>query len=281
MIISKKYVFVKSINDFFIILSKYCIKRNNKAKILLSKQNYKAERNSIMFDKENFKENLKANRAVYITAISILLAMILIVAAVVATNRNQHGTPSVTEKPGTTSTTPSTNKPSTNDPTQDVIGKLPTFSLPVAGKLSAVHDSELQVFSPTMNDYRVHLGVDILANEGDPVLAVADGTVMQIWEDVRMGQCIAVKHNGDAVSIYKNVSAELPAGIIEGATVKAGQQIASVGSTAMVEIAEEPHLHFEMTVGGLSVDPLEYFANGDVETLRKDTAYEQNAETDK
>jgi hypothetical protein len=36
-----------------------------------------------------------------------------------------------------------------------------------------------------------------------------------------------------------------------------------------------------MTVGGLSVDPLEYFANGDVETLRKDTAYEQNAETDK
>ena len=85
-----------------------------------------------------------------------------------------------------------------------------------------------------------------------------------------MGQCIAIKHNGDAVSIYKNVSAELPKGIIEGAKVKAGQQIATVGSTAMVEIADEPHLHFEMTVGGLAVDPLEYFSSNDVETLQKE-----------
>jgi murein DD-endopeptidase MepM/ murein hydrolase activator NlpD len=128
-----------------------------------------------------------------------------------------------------------------------------------------------------MNDYRVHLGIDVITTDGAPVYSVADGTVMQIWEDVRMGQCIAVKHNGDAVSIYKNVSTELPKGIIEGAKVKAGQQIATVGTTAMVEIADEPHLHFEMTVGGLSVDPLEYFSTKDVETLSKDTSYEQTA----
>lgn len=233
-----------------------------------------------MFDKEKFMENLKENKAVYITAISILLAMIVIVAAVVATNRNKQTTPDVTT-PNPTTTTTTTKKPTLpDDPTSDVGSKLPTFSLPVSGKLLNVHDSELQVFSPTMNDYRVHLGVDIITTDGAPVYAAADGTVMQIWEDVRMGQCIAVKHNGDAVSIYKNVSAELPKGIIEGAKVKAGQQIATVGSTAMVEIADEPHLHFEMTVGGLSVDPLEYFSSKDVETLQKDTAYEQTA-TDK
>ena len=233
-----------------------------------------------MFDKEKFMLNLKENKAVYITAISILLAMIMIVAAVVATNRNKQTTPSVTTPKATTTTT-TTKKPAlTDDPTSDVGSKLPSFSLPVSGKLSNVHDSELQVFSPTMNDYRVHLGIDILTAEETPVYAVADGTVMQIWEDVRMGQCIAVKHNGDAISIYKNVSAEFPNGIIEGATVRAGQQIATVGSTAMVEIADEPHLHFEMTVGGLSVDPLEYFSNGDVETLSKDTAFEQTL-TDK
>lgn len=226
-----------------------------------------------MFDKEKFIKNLKENKAVYITAISILLAMIVIVASVVATNRNKKVEPNVvtTKKTTTTTTVPSIN----DDPTSDVGSKLPTFSLPVSGKLSNVHDSELQVFSPTMNDYRVHLGIDVLTTDGAPVYAVADGTVMQIWEDVRMGQCIAVKHNGDAVSIYKNVSAELPKGIIEGAKVKAGQQIASVGATAMVEIADEPHLHFEMTVGGLAVDPLEYFSSNDVETLSKDTAYEQ------
>ncbi len=230
-----------------------------------------------MFDKEKIVQNLKENRAIYITAISILLAMIIIVAAVVATNRNKQ---SVTTTPTPSTTTTTTTSTLLDGPTSDVGTKLPSFSLPVSGKLSAVHDSELQVFSPTMNDYRVHLGIDILTNEADPVYAVADGTVMQIWEDVRMGQCIAVKHTGDAVSIYKNLAAELPTGIIEGATVKAGQQIASIGSTAMVEIAEEPHLHFEMTVGGLAVDPLEYFSSKDVETLQKDTAYEQSA-TDK
>ena len=229
-----------------------------------------------MFDKEKFMQNLKENKAVYITAISILLAMIVIVASVVATNRNKQTTPNVTTQRPTTTTTVKVTLPD-DDPTSNVGSKLPTFSLPVSGKLLNVHDSELQVFSPTMNDYRVHLGVDILANDGTPVCAVADGTVIQIWEDVRMGQCIAVKHNGDAVSIYKNVSAELPQGIVEGAKVRAGQQIATVGATAMVEIADEPHLHFEMTVGGLSVDPLEYFSSNDVATLSKDTAYEQTA----
>lgn len=232
-----------------------------------------------MFDKEKFMQNLKENRALYVAAISILLSMIVIVSAVAVTNRSKQTTPNVTTPKQTTTTTtkqPVSTLPNDN-PSSDVGSKLPTFSLPVSGKLSGVHDSELQVFSPTMNDYRVHLGIDILANEGAPVYAVADGTVIQIWEDVRMGQCVAVKHNGDAVSIYKNVSSELPKGIIEGATVRVGQQIATVGSTAMVEIADEPHLHFEMTVGGLSVDPLEYFSSADVSNLQKDTAYEQTA----
>ena len=231
-----------------------------------------------MFDKENIVKNFKANRAIYIAAITILLSMILIIAAVSATNRNKQTTPEVTTPKATTNKLPII---TTENPSSNVGSKLPDFSLPVSSKLSAVHDSELQVFSQTMNDYRVHLGIDILAEESAPVYAVADGTVMQIWEDVRMGQCIAVKHTGDAVSIYKNVSTEFPTGIIEGATVRAGQQIASVGSTAMVEVAEEPHLHFEMTVGGLAVDPLEYFASNDVATLQKDTVYEKSAETDK
>ena len=228
-----------------------------------------------MFDKEKLIKNFKENKAVYITAISILLCMIIIIAAVGASNRDKQTQPNTT-KPIQTTPTPTV----PNNPSSDVGSKLPTFYLPVTGKLSAVHDSELQVFSPTMNDYRVHLGVDILAEDASPVYAVADGTVTQIWEDVRMGQCIAIKHNGDAVSIYKNLSTELPTGIIEGAKVKAGQQIATVGSSAMVEIAEEPHLHFEMTVGGLEVDPLEYFSSKDVATLQKDTAYEQSTETD-
>jgi hypothetical protein len=42
----------------------------------------------------------------------------------------------------------------------------------------------------------------------------------------------------------------------------------------MLEIAEEPHLHMEMTVKGLQVDPLEYFSEAVLSTLTEDSIYE-------
>ena len=64
----------------------------------------------------------------------------------------------------------------------------------------------------------------------------------------------------------------------EGVTVKAGQTIGYVGESAMVEIAEEPHLHFEMTVNGIAVDPLAYFEEEAVATLAKDESFESSTE---
>ena len=42
-----------------------------------------------------------------------------------------------------------------------------------------------------------------------------------------------------------------------------------------MSIAEEPHLHFEMTVGGLAVDPLEYYDEKALEALSIDASYEE------
>ena len=42
----------------------------------------------------------------------------------------------------------------------------------------------------------------------------------------------------------------------------------------MVEVADEPHLHFEITVGDLAVDPLEYFDDNALESIKKDTSVE-------
>jgi murein DD-endopeptidase MepM/ murein hydrolase activator NlpD len=42
----------------------------------------------------------------------------------------------------------------------------------------------------------------------------------------------------------------------------------------MVEIADEPHLHFELSVEGEYVDPTEYFDSASVAVLDQDTAYE-------
>ena len=93
-----------------------------------------------------------------------------------------------------------------------------------------------------------------------------------------MGYCVAVIHGGDACTVYKNLAETLPEGIEEGVSVKAGQTIGYVGESAMVEIAEEPHLHFEMTVNGIAVDPLAYFEEEAVATLAKDESFEASTE---
>ncbi|MBO5305372.1 MAG: M23 family metallopeptidase [Clostridia bacterium] len=224
------------------------------------------------FRNSKFAQNFRENRAVWVTAITLLVALAVIAAVATVANRSKQIDDTTTPPTdSTTATPPETNPP--EPPISDVSGVLPTFAMPVSGTLTKPHDAEKQVFSNTMNDYRVHLGVDIETAASAPVYAAADGTVAEVWEDPLMGQCIAVSHGGDAVSIYKNLATEVAEGIEAGSEVKCGQLLAYVGETAMTELADEPHLHFELTVAGLQVDPLEYFDEEAVATLSS-SAYE-------
>lgn len=235
-------------------------------------------------------KDLKLNRPAVISASLLLSAVVIISAVAIASNRSKKDVTDIpdTSRPDTEQTervdppvdnevkdtekNEPTVKPSDTGSTQ-VEDKLPSFVLPVSGALSSEHDAECQVFSNTMNDYRVHLGVDIVTEASAPVYAAADGKVDKIWEDTLMGYCIAIKHSGDCYTIYKNLAETLPDGIAEGVSVRSGQLIASVGESAMVEIADEPHLHFEMTVAGLGVDPLEYFDEKALGTLAIDASH--------
>ena len=233
-------------------------------------------------------KKLAGNRAVIVTAVTLLVVAGVIIAATVSANRAKKPLPddpavSGTSEPTGTQSAPSgvedVTLPTYNGGETQPVGADPEepagiFTLPVNGQLYKGHDATIQVYSNTMGDYRVHLGVDIATAPEAPVYAAADGKVSRIWKDAMMGYCIAIEHSGDSVSVYKNLSNTLPDGITEGATVKAGQQIATVGESAMVEVADEPHLHFEISVGGILQDPVEYFSAKDLEALRSDTAYE-------
>ena len=60
-------------------------------------------------------------------------------------------------------------------------------------------------------------------------------------------------------------------GIEVGGTVEMGQVIGYVGDSALVEIAEEPHVHLEMKINGDYVDPLDYVTvSGDLEIYYND-----------
>ena len=224
-------------------------------------------------------KQVRVNRAVYLSAVVILLALSVVLAITAATNRAKRNetteppTDNVTTDTNTDSNTPPSGDQNTKPTVKDEV--VPELALPVSGKLTKSHSVDTQVFSPTLQEYRVHLGIDIASAENAPVCSAADGTVAQIWEDPMMGWCVAVLHSGDCLTVYKNLSPERPEDIKVNAKVQKGQLIGYVGDSALHEIAEDPHLHMEMTVKGLQVDPLEYFSAAVIKTLSEDTIYEE------
>lgn len=144
---------------------------------------------------------------------------------------------------------------------------LPDFIAPVSGALAKAHSTEVPVYSLTMDDYRTHTGVDIAAEIGTPVRAAASGTVTEVWDDPMMGKCLRIEHAGGAVSIYKNLAPEIPAGIAAGAAVSTGAVIGAVGESALIETAESAHLHYELYVDGISVNPADFMLIGTADTV--------------
>lgn len=240
----------------------------------------------------NFKESdfrkklrkIKAEQVVSIVAVVIVLTLAVVLTVTAVNNRakkNELPSPNLSEEPDAGQKTPGADTPKGTDKTPDATSEPtvkeevpPTLALPVSGSLSKGHSVDVQVFSKTMNEYRTHLGIDISTAEGADVRAAADGSVAKIWADPMMGYCVALEHAGECVTVYKNLAETLANGIEEGAGIKAGQLIGSVGDSAMMEIAEEPHLHMEVTVKGLQVDPMEYFAKSVADTLTDDNSFE-------
>ena len=146
---------------------------------------------------------------------------------------------------------------------------LPDFIAPVSGMVSKAYSVDVPVYSMTMEDYRAHTGVDIAASLGTAVRATAAGTVGEIWEDPMMGTCLSVVHSGGAKSVYKNLAPTVADGIAAGAAVKAGTVLGAVGESALAEIAESSHLHYELEIDGVRVNPADFMLLG-----TEDTAYE-------
>ncbi|MBA2935808.1 M23 family metallopeptidase [Sphingomonas sp. CGMCC 1.13654] len=115
--------------------------------------------------------------------------------------------------------------------------------LPVQGvQASALHDD----WGEARGDgTRVHHAIDIMAPTGTPVLAAADGTIEKLFQSKLGGTTIYERStDGGIVYYYAHLDRYAPT-LVEGQAVKAGQQIATVGSTGDAA-PSAPHLHFEI-----------------------------------
>lgn len=216
----------------------------------------------------------------YITAIAAVVAVIALTVFTVAYDRsdrngdlttpeNTQSTDKLPPKTGGEDPVLDNDKPGDTDKPEDpgktddeqttvIVDKPLEFAMPCAGFPSKAFDVENLSYSLTMNDYRTHAGIDVEAGTGSAVCAVEHGRISAIYYDHLMGCCIEIDHGDGFVSVYKNLSDELPEGIELEKEVKKGDVIGAVGSSALIEQAEEPHLHFELKVNGASVDPLNY-----------------------
>ena len=135
---------------------------------------------------------------------------------------------------------------------------LPDFAPVTAGAIIKGYSVTAPVYSQTMDDYRVHTGVDIAAELGSNVYAAASGTIGAVWEDPMNGCSLTINHSGGAVSTYSNLSRETLDAMKPGMVIKGGMVVGTVGDTSLVELADEAHVHYELAINGVSVDPAEY-----------------------
>jgi murein DD-endopeptidase MepM/ murein hydrolase activator NlpD len=97
---------------------------------------------------------------------------------------------------------------------------------------------------------KIHKGMDLAADTGEPVYAIADGTVIYAGDGLRgYGNVVILRHDKKLTSLYAHNSALK---VKQGDTVVQGQLISLLGSTGH---STGPHVHFEIREGDVALDP--------------------------
>ena len=123
---------------------------------------------------------------------------------------------------------------------------------PTRGWLSSGFGNRI---SPFTNEKEFHKGIDISTRMNTPIVAPADGVVSSTGRDHAMGKMLTINHSYGLKTRYGHLSKIL---VKKGQYVKRGQEIALVGDSGRTT---GPHLHYEVYLNGLPVNPLRYILN--------------------
>lgn len=134
--------------------------------------------------------------------------------------------------------------------------KDPSFEKPIEGEILREFAKDNLVYSETLKEWITHYGIDIKAERATVVKAAEEGTIQSIKNDPRYGLTIIIEHNNGYKTLYANLlTTEF---VTEGEKVSKGQTIATVGDSAVYEIVDESHLHFEILKNNENLNPRDY-----------------------
>lgn len=215
-----------------------------------------------MDKKIKFSDQPRRVKIIYAAVIGVLCITAIVIGIVSAANRNNdplEDDPTVNTPPDNDNVNNEENEDNENEGGGNTKPEKLTMISPAVGKITKQHSIDTPVFSTTLNEWRVHTGIDISTEDGAEVFAAANGTVTRVYSDALYGKTVEITHDGGIVSVYSNL-ALTDIAVKEGDTVKAGALIGLVGDTSLSELADEAHLHFGVKVDGVSVNPLDYIS---------------------
>jgi murein DD-endopeptidase MepM/ murein hydrolase activator NlpD len=112
---------------------------------------------------------------------------------------------------------------------------------------------------PVLGGRRQHQGIDLAAPTGTPVYATADGVIGRADWYSSYGLYISINHGASMETRYAHLSR---LAVAAGDSVKKGDLIGYVGSTGR---STGPHLHYEVRVDGLAVNPIPYMVESEAQ----------------
>lgn len=161
-------------------------------------------------------------------------------------------TTKTTKKETTTKKKVTTTKSVTMDMTDTNTPYKSFYKYPIDETVLMGYTEELTL-NKTMGDYRAHAAVDFKGNLGTKVSAVNDGLIMCVDNDSLLGTVITIDHGGNFVAKYCGMDV---VNVSAGDYVTMGQTLGTLGEVPF-EAELEAHLHFEATINGESVNPLD------------------------
>jgi len=130
-----------------------------------------------------------------------------------------------------------------------------SFGVPYNGEVLKLFSPNELIYSKTMDDWRIHTGIDIACPYGSDIKSVERGIVKDINYDINYGNTVTVETD-EYTLVYTSLSSDIL--VSKGQKLSKGDIIAKSSDTCMSEICDEPHIHFEMKQNGEYVNPLHY-----------------------
>ena len=149
-----------------------------------------------------------------------------------------------------------TETPKEDKPTEKPVEEQPTaivFATPVDNvNIVQGYSMDALVWNATLKHYAVHNGIDFGGTDGDNVMAAYDGVVDSVTYDVLNGNTVTIKHKNDITTVYSSLNEPT---VAVGQTVKKGDVIGTMGTTATAEYSLGAHVHFTVMEKGNVIDP--------------------------